>query len=182
MLLRIQRRILREINKRCTYFNVFTPVHKDVIALLFACTQKVFAVNLVLMKDARLIALGTVFLCIHRTDIVQWESLYPCQNALRYTTYATVFTLQNPLPLHWKCQKYCYLVFIIRENKTWTLLLASVGTEFEASAHLKMFIFVLNGSFVICELCCSVCKSAKSICTWCESAFLLNSMSLQQKK
>lgn len=74
------------------------------------------------------------------------------------------------------------LVFIIRENKTWTLLLASVGTEFEASAHLKMFIFVLNGSFVICELCCSVCKSAKSICTWCESAFLLNSMSLQQKK
>lgn len=64
----------------------------------------------------------------------------------------------------------------------WTLLLASVGTELKASAHFKMFIFVLNGSFFSCELCCSVWKAAKSARTWCENAFLLNSMLLQQKK
>lgn len=45
----------------------------------------------------------------------------------------------------------------------------------------KMFIFVLNGSFVSCELRCSVCKAAKSICTWDEKVFLLNSMVLHNK-
>lgn len=34
-----------------------------------------FAVNLAPMKDARLIALETEFLCIHRTDITQSEKV-----------------------------------------------------------------------------------------------------------
>lgn len=47
--------------------SVFAPPHKGLIELFFfACTQKIFAVNLVLMKDARLIALGTEILCTHR--------------------------------------------------------------------------------------------------------------------
>lgn len=44
-----------------------------------------------------------------------------------------------------------------------------------------MFVFVLNGSFVSCEVCCSVCKAAKSICTGYKKAFLLNSMVLHKK-
>lgn len=133
------------------------------------------------MKDARLIALGTEFLFTQNRYSTDWENLYLCQNAWQYTAYATVFTLQNLLPFYWIRQKYYCLAFIIRENKTWTLLLVPIGIEFKSSTRLKMFGFVLNGSFVSCELCCSVCKAAKSICTRCEKAFLLNSMLLQQK-
>lgn len=48
-------------------------------------------------------------------------------------------------------------------------------------SFLKCLFFILNGSFVSCELCCSVCKAAKSICTWYGKAFLLNSMVLHKK-
>lgn len=55
-------------------FECFIPVCKGFKSFFFfACTQKLFAVNLMWMKDARLIALGTEFLCIQRTDIAQGE-------------------------------------------------------------------------------------------------------------
>lgn len=141
------RPILREVNRRCTSLNVFTSVRKGLIVLFCRHTKNMcskFSADERCQVDS---SRDWVSLYTQNRYSTEWESLYPCQNALQYTAYATVFTPQKPLPLHWKCQKYCCLVFIIKESKMWTLLLASVGTELKALAHFKMFIFCAEWLF-----------------------------------